>query len=126
MTNDEGIHIIANFMFGLPDDDYLTMQETLCLALEINAEWGNFYTTPIKNPGRNRFTDKEGPGSDSSGAGPETGERRHQRLRKAQYGQAGGCVGGTDRSFTSYFPKKDCPSVVNMGIVCRIIVDILC
>lgn len=45
MTNDEGIHIIANFMFGLPDDDYRTMQETLCLALEINAEWGNFYTT---------------------------------------------------------------------------------
>ena len=45
MTNDEGIHIIANFMFGLPDDDYLTMQETLCLALEINAEWVNFYTT---------------------------------------------------------------------------------
>ena len=45
MTNAEGIHIIANFMFGLPDDDYRTMQETLCLALEINAEWGNFYTT---------------------------------------------------------------------------------
>lgn len=44
-TYDEGINIIANFMFGLPDDDYLTMQETLSLALEINAEWANFYTT---------------------------------------------------------------------------------
>jgi radical SAM superfamily enzyme YgiQ (UPF0313 family) len=44
-TYDEGINIIANFMFGLPDDDYLTMQETLSLALEINTEWANFYTT---------------------------------------------------------------------------------
>ena len=44
-TYDEGINIIANFMFGLPDDDYTTMQETLCLAMDINAEWGNFYTT---------------------------------------------------------------------------------
>jgi radical SAM superfamily enzyme YgiQ (UPF0313 family) len=32
-------------MFGLPDDDYTTMQETLCLAMDINAEWTNFYTT---------------------------------------------------------------------------------
>lgn len=44
-TYDEGIHIIANFMFGLPDDDYTTMQDTLCLALDINAQWANFYTT---------------------------------------------------------------------------------
>ena len=44
-TYDEGINIIANFMFGLPDDDYTTMQETLCLAMDINAEWANFYTT---------------------------------------------------------------------------------
>lgn len=44
-TYNEGINIIANFMFGLPDDNYTSMQETLCLALDINAEWGNFYTT---------------------------------------------------------------------------------
>jgi anaerobic magnesium-protoporphyrin IX monomethyl ester cyclase len=44
-TYNEGINIIANFMFGLPDDDYTTMQETLCLAMDINAEWGNFYST---------------------------------------------------------------------------------
>lgn len=45
MTYDEGINIIANFMFGLPDDDYTTMQDTLNLALDINAQWANFYTT---------------------------------------------------------------------------------
>jgi radical SAM superfamily enzyme YgiQ (UPF0313 family) len=30
-------------MFGLPDDTMETMEETLNLALEINAEWVNFY-----------------------------------------------------------------------------------
>ncbi len=44
-TYDEGINIIANYMFGLPDDDYTTMRDTLYLALDINAQWANFYTT---------------------------------------------------------------------------------
>jgi radical SAM superfamily enzyme YgiQ (UPF0313 family) len=38
-----GIYIIANYIFGLPDDTRNSMQETLDLALEINAEWANFY-----------------------------------------------------------------------------------
>jgi radical SAM superfamily enzyme YgiQ (UPF0313 family) len=38
-----GINIGANYIFGLPEDDLASMQETLDLALEINAEWGNFY-----------------------------------------------------------------------------------
>jgi len=42
LTYENGIHIGANFMFGLPEDDYDTMQETLQMAFEINAEWANF------------------------------------------------------------------------------------
>jgi len=38
-----GIYIIANYIFGLPDDTRATMQETLDLAMRINAEWANFY-----------------------------------------------------------------------------------
>ncbi len=45
MTYDAGIHIIGNFMFGLPDDDRETMQETLDLAKELNCEYVNFYST---------------------------------------------------------------------------------
>jgi radical SAM superfamily enzyme YgiQ (UPF0313 family) len=44
MTYDEGLYICANYIFGLPEDDFDTMQETLDLALEINAEWANIYT----------------------------------------------------------------------------------
>ncbi len=38
-----GIYIVGNYIFGLPDDTKETMQETFDLALEINAEWANFY-----------------------------------------------------------------------------------
>jgi len=40
---DQGIYIIGNFIFGLPEDDLQTMQETLDLALELNCEFANFY-----------------------------------------------------------------------------------
>src|SRR6185437_5960378 len=39
-----GISVIGNFIFGLPDDNMRTMQETLDLALELNCEFGNFYS----------------------------------------------------------------------------------
>ncbi|MDD4899950.1 MAG: radical SAM protein [Candidatus Omnitrophica bacterium] len=38
-----GINVVGNYIFGLPDDNHDTMQQTLDLALEINAEWANFY-----------------------------------------------------------------------------------
>lgn len=39
-----GISVIGNFIFGLPDDDVQTMQETLKLAIELNCEFANFYS----------------------------------------------------------------------------------
>jgi len=38
-----GINVLANFIFGLPDDDMASMQATLDLAKELNAEHTNFY-----------------------------------------------------------------------------------
>jgi len=43
MTYDVDMSIISNFIFGLPDDNLETMQETLNLAKEINGEYANFY-----------------------------------------------------------------------------------
>ena len=39
-----GIHVIGNYIFGLPDDDRKTMQQTLDLALELNCEFVNLYS----------------------------------------------------------------------------------
>ncbi|HEX5445436.1 MAG TPA: radical SAM protein [Pirellulales bacterium] len=40
-----GIHVIGNYIFGLPEDNHDTMQATLDLALELNCEFANFYST---------------------------------------------------------------------------------
>lgn len=37
------INVIANFIFGLPEDDLASMEETLKLALDLNCEFANFY-----------------------------------------------------------------------------------
>ena len=39
-----GINVIANYIFGLPEDDMESMQGTLDLALEMNTEEANFYS----------------------------------------------------------------------------------
>ena len=41
---DHGINVIANYIFGLPEDDRPSMQTTLDLALELNTEEANFYS----------------------------------------------------------------------------------
>jgi anaerobic magnesium-protoporphyrin IX monomethyl ester cyclase len=38
-----GIHVIANYIFGFPDDTRETMQQTLDLPLELNTEMANMY-----------------------------------------------------------------------------------
>ena len=56
MTHDAGIHIVANFIFGLPDDDLESMQETLDLAKELNCEYANLYCT-MAYPGSQLYRD---------------------------------------------------------------------
>ena len=40
---DAGIHVIGNFIFGLPDDTHESMRQTLALAKSLNLEFANFY-----------------------------------------------------------------------------------
>ncbi len=41
---DSGIYVCANYIFGLPDDTYESMQQTLDMAKDLNTEWANFYS----------------------------------------------------------------------------------
>ena len=38
-----GIHVLGNYMFGLPEDDEASMRQTLDLAVELNTPYANFY-----------------------------------------------------------------------------------
>jgi anaerobic magnesium-protoporphyrin IX monomethyl ester cyclase len=51
-----GINIGANYIFGLPGDTFDTMQQTLDLAIEINAEYANFYSS-MAYPGSKLYDD---------------------------------------------------------------------
>jgi len=44
-TRKHGIYICANYIFGLPEDDYESMNQTLSFMIEMNAEWANIYST---------------------------------------------------------------------------------
>ena len=39
-----GIHVLANYIFGLPEDTLESMQQTLDMAVELNTPWANFYS----------------------------------------------------------------------------------
>ncbi len=39
-----GIHVIGNYIFGLPDDTHESMQQTLDMAIALNCEFANFYS----------------------------------------------------------------------------------
>ena len=50
-----GIHMIGNYIFGLPEDDLETMRSTLDLALDLNCEFANFYSA-MAYPGSPLYT----------------------------------------------------------------------
>jgi radical SAM superfamily enzyme YgiQ (UPF0313 family) len=50
-----GINVIANFIFGLPEDDLASMQETLDMAIQLNCEFANFYCA-MAYPGSQLYT----------------------------------------------------------------------
>ncbi len=50
-----GIHVAANYIFGLPDDTVESMRATLDLALTLNTEWANFYCA-MAYPGSALYT----------------------------------------------------------------------
>ena len=71
-TKEVGISLCANFIFGLPGETFETMQDSLNLALELNAEFPSFFAA-MAPPGSDLYfnakkeniplpDDKDGPG----------------------------------------------------------------
>ena len=51
-----GINVIGNYIFGLPEDNLETMQDTLDLATDLNCEFANFYSA-MAYPGSKLYLD---------------------------------------------------------------------
>jgi len=56
MCREADINVMGNFMFGLPEDDFDTMQKTLDLATSMNCEFINIYCA-IAWPGSRLYND---------------------------------------------------------------------
>ncbi|MBM4071066.1 MAG: radical SAM protein [Planctomycetes bacterium] len=54
-VQEAGISVIGNYIFGLPEDDLETMNATLDLAIDLNCEFGNFYSA-MAYPGSPLYT----------------------------------------------------------------------
>lgn len=44
VLKNSGIHVLANYVFGLPDDDLVAMQQTFDLAVDLDVPSSNFYS----------------------------------------------------------------------------------
>jgi len=53
---DSGINVIGNYIFGLPEDNHESMQDTLDLAIDLNCEFANFYSA-MAYPGSKLYLD---------------------------------------------------------------------
>ncbi len=55
-VRESGIHVLGNYIFGLPDDDHATMRETLDFAKALNTEYANFFSA-MAYPGSQLYRD---------------------------------------------------------------------
>lgn len=97
-----GIHVLGNYMFGLPDDTMDTMQETLELARELNCEFANFYSV-MAYPGSRLYDEALG----QPGVLPDSWEGYSQHGYIAQplptkHLTAAQVLEFRDRAFTQY------------------------
>ena len=98
-----GINVIGNYIFGLPDDNYQSMQETLNLAIEANCEFANFYSA-MAYPGSKLYTLAKSKNWQlpSSWIGYSQHSYECTPL-PTEYLTAAEVLGFRDKAFTSYF-----------------------
>jgi radical SAM superfamily enzyme YgiQ (UPF0313 family) len=56
LVRQSGIHVMANYIFGLPEDDLATMRQTLDFAKELNTEFANVFSA-MAYPGSQLYRD---------------------------------------------------------------------
>lgn len=117
-VRDMGFYVGANYIFGLPDDDYNSMRETLDLSIRINSEWANFYSA-MAYPGSQLYPmakknqwqlpdDKNGPGwIGYSQHAYETLPLRTEKIKASEV------LSFRDKAFNEYFKNSDYLNMIN-------------
>lgn len=108
---DAGINVIGNYIFGLPEDTVESMQDTLDMAIDLNCEFSNFYSS-MAYPGSKLYLDAIEGGWDL----PETyaGYSQHSYETKplgTKYISAAEVLKFRDEAFQKYYTH---PNYLNM------------
>lgn len=112
MTHDAGIYVLGNFMFGLPDDDLQTMEETLILARELNCEYANIYSV-MAYPGSQLYTDAQQQGLELPSAWSGYSQFNAETLPlPTHYLSAAQVLSFRDRAFKEYFGSPEYLSMI--------------
>ncbi len=98
-----GINIAANYIFGLPDDDYETMQQTLDIAKYRNFEYVNFYCAAAY-PGSELYKQQENPSQDWNTYAQLSYEFEPLPTKYLTSAQV---LGFRDKAFIEYFSRKE-------------------
>jgi anaerobic magnesium-protoporphyrin IX monomethyl ester cyclase len=106
-TRRAGIYIIGNFIFGLPDDNLETMQQTLEMAKEYNFEYVNFYTA-MAYPGSQLYTEAVKQGIQLPGSWTAYGQYAEDTLPlPTRYLAASEVLRFRDGAFKEYFSNPE-------------------
>ncbi len=116
-VRDMGFYVGANYIFGLPDDNFDSMKDTLDLSLRVNSEWANFYSG-MAYPGSQLYPmaknkkwalpdDKNGPGwIGYSQHSYQTLPLRTEHIKGSEV------LDFRDKAFDAYFKSQDYLSMV--------------
>jgi anaerobic magnesium-protoporphyrin IX monomethyl ester cyclase len=106
------ISVVGNFMFGFMDDDLVSMQRTLNLALDCLPEWANFYCT-MALPGSQLYDQAVAEGwtlpIDYRGWSQHN---RHSRPLDTKYLSAAQVLAFRDAAFRAYFGSANYQTMI--------------
>lgn len=102
-----GMYTIANYIFGLPDDDYANMNKTLDSAIELNTETANFYPC-FALPGSPLYYDAKRAGWDLPKTFEEWSFHSYECLPlPTKYLSAAEVLRFRDRAWQMYFTRSE-------------------
>ncbi len=105
-TKDAGINVIANFMFGLPDDTMESMRKSLELCKTINPEWINFYVT-MPYPGSRDYFKAEQAGKIKEDKWIQYAQYSYECIPGGGYLSPEDILRFRDNAFNEFFKNND-------------------
>jgi radical SAM superfamily enzyme YgiQ (UPF0313 family) len=111
---DAGIRVMGNYIFGLPDDNFETMQETLDMAVMLQCEFANFYCA-MAYPGSKLYETAVKKGLELPGSWHGFSQHSYETLPlPTKYLAARDVLRFRDDAFHKYFENANYQGLIEM------------